>query len=581
MKKLFLLIFAILLSVSAFAQLEVKKGSFKEVPGFVNINLDKQTDDNDRPYAVVKIKTENISDKQRRELLFEGDGRTFIECEYKVGEVWLYISYYASYIKISHPEFSSTEFALPFDMQPKKGYEMILVNKTIPVSSGWASLTIQTKPENGAIVLLNGRDLNATTPYTNNMLAAGIYEITVSKNKFETTTQIVDIQDGDNKIVEIEMPYLYGKLYVTSEPSGANVIVDGTNYGVTPIEINTLVVGTYELKLEKSDCAPVTKTITLDEKNRLTVDEELPTGREIFISTDGTGDKIFVDDNYIGESPLTAYMSFGEHDVKAVRNTKESKKTITVAIAGGTTLVNLVFGAINGVFSVSSDKKVKFSQGNLQYQASTNTWRFAENQLDMLGYDNNNISSKYSGWIDLFGWGTGDEPTKSSKSNRSYKSFSDWGNNTISNGGGGSWFTLTHDEWEYLFDKRSTSSGIRYAKATVNGVNGVILLPDNWSSNYYSLSNTDIEYSRYSSNQISQSDWTSMLEANGAVFLPAAGWRDGKNATAVGEIGYYWSATYIDSVYARNAYFFYAGTSASDGMERNCGISVRLVTLAE
>ena len=36
-------------------------------------------------------------------------------------------------------------------------------------------------------------------------------------------------------------------------------------------------------------------------------------------------------------------------------------------------------GVINGLFSVSSTKKVYFSQGNLQYQASTNTWRFAEN----------------------------------------------------------------------------------------------------------------------------------------------------------------------------------------------------------
>lgn len=47
-------------------------------------------------------------------------------------------------------------------------------------------------------------------------------------------------------------------------------------------------------------------------------------------------------------------------------------------------------------------KKVYFSKGNLQYKASTNTWRFAENQYDMLGTNNAKISSSYSGWIDLF-----------------------------------------------------------------------------------------------------------------------------------------------------------------------------------
>ena len=64
-------------------------------------------------------------------------------------------------------------------------------------------------------------------------------------------------------------------------------------------------------------------------------------------------------------------------------------------------------GAINGLFTINEEgDQVRFSQGNLQYQASTNTWRFAENQWDYVGADNSNISSEYDGWIDLFGWGT-------------------------------------------------------------------------------------------------------------------------------------------------------------------------------
>lgn len=131
MKKLLLLLMAFMgLACNAIAQLEVKPGSFKEVPGFVNLDLDKQTDDNDQPYAVVKVKTENINDKQRRELNFQGDARTFFELEYRDGEVWIYISYYATFLKISHPDLSSTEFYFPFDMQGKKGYELTLVNNS-------------------------------------------------------------------------------------------------------------------------------------------------------------------------------------------------------------------------------------------------------------------------------------------------------------------------------------------------------------------------------------------------------------------------------------------------------------------
>lgn len=131
MKKYIILLFTLILSLPLLSQLEVKEGSFKEVPGFININTEKMYDDNDKPYAVLKIKTENISSKERHELSFKGDAQTFFEVEYKDGEVWLYISYYATYIKISHEEFSSTEFHFPFDMKPKCGYELTLIKNFI------------------------------------------------------------------------------------------------------------------------------------------------------------------------------------------------------------------------------------------------------------------------------------------------------------------------------------------------------------------------------------------------------------------------------------------------------------------
>jgi uncharacterized repeat protein (TIGR02543 family) len=83
-------------------------------------------------------------------------------------------------------------------------------------------------------------------------------------------------------------------------------------------------------------------------------------------------------------------------------------------------------GATNARFSVRANKMVRFSRGNLQYQASTNTWRFAENQYDTIGADNTNISATNTGWIDLFGWGTGSNPTNTSTNNGDYSSFTDW-----------------------------------------------------------------------------------------------------------------------------------------------------------
>ena len=251
-------------------------------------------------------------------------------------------------------------------------------------------------------------------------------------------------------------------------------------------------------------------------------------------------------------------------------------------------------GAINGVFSVSSSKKVYFSKGNLQYQASTKTWRFAEHQWDIIGSYNSRIYENYSGWIDLFGWGTsgynGKNPCMTSTTGSDYGNGErdiagtnyDWGvNNTISNGEGKSWRTLTKDEWGYVFNTRSTSSGIRYAKAIVNGVNGVILLPDNCSNSNYSLSNTNKKDASFSSNRISQTDWTNKFEANGAVFLPAAGYRGGTTVYDVGTVGYYWSASYFDFRSACYVWFKDGYLNPGGCHYRISGLSVRLVCPSE
>ena len=155
----------------------------------------------------------------------------------------------------------------------------------------------------------------------------------------------------------------------------------------------------------------------------------------------------------------------------------------------------------------------------------------------------------------------------------------DWGYNAISNGGNQThqWRTLTKVEWVYVFNTRTTTSGIRYAKAKVNNVNGMILLPDNWSSTTYSLSNTNQGTASFSSNTISSSQW-STLENAGAVFLPAAGYRNGTSVRDVGSLGYYWSSSYYDANFAYGVYISVSNFGTDyNGYGRYYGLSVRLV----
>lgn len=235
-------------------------------------------------------------------------------------------------------------------------------------------------------------------------------------------------------------------------------------------------------------------------------------------------------------------------------------------------------GAVaNGVFSVGEGKQVKFSRGNLQYQASTNTWRFAENQYDYIGEDNKNISATYTGWIDLFGWGTGNNPTNASKNNEDYSTFVDWGTNKITNGGNKAnmWRTLSKEEWTYLFEGRAHASHL-YGLATIKTLSsktyGIVIMPDNWVAStlpfYEGMKG-------WNNNEYTLDEWNE-LQKLGAVFLPASGYRYGTGVDDVGSGGRYWSSTPYDEDDAYGVYFIDSRLNPQRDLDRSYGRSVRL-----
>lgn len=241
---------------------------------------------------------------------------------------------------------------------------------------------------------------------------------------------------------------------------------------------------------------------------------------------------------------------------------------------------------ICGKFSVSVTQKIYFSQGNLQYQASTNTWRFGLEQYHSISYSNSSISSTYSGWIDLFGWGTKTNPWNTSKNNADY-SWNEWGENAISNGGNtanSGWRTLTTQEWGYLLNASNSSDpavgrqGNRYAKATVHSVKGLIILPDGWTQAGSGMSGTlsGINTPNAEYTIVSDANWTA-LENKGAVFLPAAGERLETTVYDPGMWGEYWSSSAGDAGKAYVSRFSSAVVQPQYETPRYVGLSVRLV----
>lgn len=263
-------------------------------------------------------------------------------------------------------------------------------------------------------------------------------------------------------------------------------------------------------------------------------------------------------------------------------------------------------GTLPGLFTINvSGEKVVFSQGNLQYQASTNTWRFAEHQYDYIGNVDGNTSpsSSQTEWIDYFNWGTSGynhgancyQPWSTSTSQSDYYAYgsnsknlydakddgtmrgqADWGYNAISNGGNAEnigWRTLTKEEWAYIINSRS--GDYRYAKGTVHNKNGFIIFPDGFTlPEGISITNANTSDAGYTS--YSDDDWAA-LETNGCVFLPATGMRNRTSVYETGSVGNYWSSSYMNNDRVYNIRFDGSSLKIENDGDRQNGFPVRLV----
>lgn len=133
-------------------------------------------------------------------------------------------------------------------------------------------------------------------------------------------------------------------------------------------------------------------------------------------------------------------------------------------------------GALSGLFSVSDDKQVRFSRGNLLSDGT-----FAANQY----------------------------------------TYGDYFYASNSYNGPAGWDALTTDEWNYLY-QHST-----FGFATVNGIHGLIILPNNYTGSAITAYDPeDGSRELWNDNTYSGDAWTAM-ENNGVVFLPAAGYLSG------------------------------------------------------
>lgn len=253
---------------------------------------------------------------------------------------------------------------------------------------------------------------------------------------------------------------------------------------------------------------------------------------------------------------------------------------------------------VPGYFDVNaSHDQIRFSYSNVKYTVGgePDPWFFGNGQTDYSNTYSANVWSYFGRCVGTPQQGSGSGAVGASSSNNSGMltsendadyagSFVDWSFHFNPNDREIPWRTIRAEEWQYIISARDNYEDLR-ALATISGVTGLLLLPDEWNYCYHNYDEEfgieiDRSFNNYSDNELTTEQLNTLTMA-GAVFLPAAGKRVGATVSEDGSKGYYWTDQEgVSSNAGKNLYFSFSPSDSpivNTGYNASTGLSVRLV----
>ena len=185
----------------------------------------------------------------------------------------------------------------------------------------------------GSSVWIDNEKVEGVTPLIVRDLPTGSHTIRLEKGEY-VADGVVDIKFNEIAKVDLEMRLAKGGLTVITEPAGAHVSVDDQYKGITPLDIKEVSAGTHMIKIKKDGYSLIEKEIYVSGNKEDKFFESLkPLGMVAFTSNP-PGAKIFIDEKYIGKTPLKWHLDGGSHHV-AVNAEEYYEKNINIDVRPG------------------------------------------------------------------------------------------------------------------------------------------------------------------------------------------------------------------------------------------------------
>lgn len=268
---------------------------------------------------------------------------------------------------VKHPLYQTEEGTIELI---KGKIDSIYVN-LIP-NYGYIRIMGDDKDEGKGLKVYIDGDPKGDVPFTSDKLAAGIHEVTLkvgdtikAKNQMEVKKQQISVNqtneliwnyeralyinkrlndfnktnnllgradstnnsdDAVDSLVKARRTQYYpitSKVTIHSTPK-AWVVVDSVKYGLTPVTIDSLAVGPHQLELSAGNYTTINQEINVVEDDMMSYSFQLQHECVATIISDRPDDQVFVDDKYVGKTPVTIQRPFGVYAIRIRRSIRYS-----------------------------------------------------------------------------------------------------------------------------------------------------------------------------------------------------------------------------------------------------------------
>jgi CRISPR/Cas system-associated exonuclease Cas4 (RecB family) len=238
----------------------------------------------------------------------------------------------------------------------------------LPPPPTTGSLNIQSNPT-GADVKLDGV-YKGMTPLTLTMISPGLHTVRIEKTGYAPWENAVTVTAGVTTNVTAALtalppPPTTGTVNVTSDPSGADVKLDGVLKGTTPLAITDISPGTHTLRVEETGYQPFTAPVDVTggvTTNVHAVLDPVPpvvVNGTIEVTSVPTGAEVFLDGLTQGMTPLVIPdVSNGIHTLRLELSGYVPWEEPVIVTAGETTFIHATLTTVppaNGSVTVQSD----------------------------------------------------------------------------------------------------------------------------------------------------------------------------------------------------------------------------------